>query len=193
MLAFMSAFFASLMLVTIAEMADKTQLLTLCLTCRYPARKVLLGIALAIAVLNFLAVFVGGLAGEFLPVTPVKAVAGLIFIGFGLWTLLQRPADEDEVCETKPRRSAVVAVALAFFVAEMGDKTQLAVVSLAANYNAFLPVWAGASLGLLAANSLAIGGGTLLGNRLPEQRIRRISGILFIIFGMWTLGSLVMG
>ena len=191
MLPLMAAFFASFMLVTIAEMADKTQLLTLCLTCRYPARQVLIGISLAIAVLNLGAVLVGDLAGRYLPVTPVKAVAGLIFVGFGVWTLLQRPGDdEEEVCETNPRRSPIAAVALAFFVAEMGDKTQLAVLSLSANYNAFLAVWAGASLGLLAANALAIGGGTLLGNRLPEQRVRRISGVLFIVFGMWTLTSL---
>lgn len=186
----MAAFLASLMLVTIAEMADKTQLLTLCLTCRYPARTVLIGIALAIAVLNVGAVLVGDLAGRFLPVTPVKVVAGLIFVGFGLWNLLSRSSTadgEDEVCETGRRRSAVVAVALAFFVAEMGDKTQLAVLSLAAKYNAFLPVWAGASLGLLAANGLAIAGGSVLGHRLPEQTVRRISGVLFVIFGLWTL------
>ncbi len=189
----MSAFFASLMLVTIAEMADKTQLLTLSLSCRYPARKVLIGIALAITVLNAGAVLLGDLAGNFLPVTPVKTVAGLIFLGFGLWTLLSRPAEqaEDESCEIDTHRRAVIAVALAFFVAEMGDKTQLAVLSLAAKYNAFLPVWAGATLGLLAANGLAIAGGSVLGDRLPERTVRRISGILFVIFGLWTLAGVL--
>ena len=188
----MTALFTTFFLVGIAEMADKTQLLTLCLTCKYPARKVLLGVAIAIGVLNLAAVVVGGLAGQLLPVVPIKIAAGVMFLAFGVWSLLARDADpEDEACATTPetglRRNAVLAVTAAFLVAEVGDKTQLATLSLAARFDAFALVWVGASLGMLMANGLAIGGGSLLSDRLPETTLKRISGLLFILFGIWTL------
>ncbi len=193
MLPRMTAFITAFLLVCVAEMADKTQLLTLCLTCRYPVRKVLLGITLAISLLNLGAVAIGGLVGEFLPVTPVKIGAGLLFIGFGIWTLVStNGADEEESCETSPSRGAVTAVFLAFLVAELGDKTQLATISLSARFSGFggaATVWLGATLGMLAANSLAIGGGTLLGNRLSERTLKRASAVLFIAFGLWTLAD----
>lgn len=187
----MTALLTTFFLVGLAEMADKTQLLTLCLTCKYPPRKVLLGVALAIAVLNLAAVLVGGLAGQLLPVGPIKIVAGVLFIAFGLWTLLARDDPADESCEVpaeeRARGGAVLAVAGAFLVAEIGDKTQLATLSLAARFETFFLVWLGASLGMLLANGLAIGGGTLLSDRLPESTLKKISGGLFITFGVWTL------
>jgi Ca2+/H+ antiporter, TMEM165/GDT1 family len=128
----MTAFVTSFILVTIAEMADKTQLLTLSLSCKYPARKVLIGVAIAIAVLNLVAVVVGAVAGRFIPLTAVRVGAGVLFIGFGLWNLLakDKPAQEGEECEVKSTRHVIPAVAGAFFIAEIGDKTQLAVLSL---------------------------------------------------------------
>ncbi|MCZ7662747.1 MAG: TMEM165/GDT1 family protein [Thermoleophilia bacterium] len=191
----MTALLTTFLLVGIAEMADKTQLLTLCLTCRYPARKVLLGVTLAIAALNLAAVLVGGLAGELLPVRPIKIAAGLLFVAFGLWTL--RGAGNDPggagACETgapeRSNRSAVLAVAAAFLVAEVGDKTQLATLSLAARFGSFVAVWLGASLGMLLANALAVGCGSLLGNRLRTSTLAKISALLFIAFGLWTLAD----
>lgn len=187
----MTALLTSFFLVGLAEMADKTQLLTLCLTCKYPARKVLLGVALAIAVLNFAAVLVGGLVGQLLPVGPIKVVAGVLFLAFGIWTLAAREKPADEACETtndeRVRGGAVLAVAAAFLVAEIGDKTQLATLSLAARFETFFFVWLGASLGMLLANGLAIGGGTLLSDRVPQSTLKKISGALFIAFGIWTL------
>jgi putative Ca2+/H+ antiporter (TMEM165/GDT1 family) len=188
----MTALLTSFFLVGIAEMADKTQLLTLCLTCKYPARKVLLGVALAIGLLNLAAVAVGGLAGQLLPVVPIKIAAGVLFLAFGAWTLLSRDeSDAEAACDTTPdgglRRNAVLAVAAAFLVAEIGDKTQLATLSLAARFEAFAMVWIGASLGMLAANALAIVGGSLLSDRLPKAILKKVSGLLFIAFGIWTL------
>lgn len=191
----MTALLTTFFLVGLAEMADKTQLLTLCLTCKYPARKVLLGVALAIAVLNLAAVLVGGLAGSLLPIGPIKIVAGLLFVAFGIWTLASRDDPADDSCEVAPeervRGGAVLAVAGAFLVAEIGDKTQLATLSLAARFETFFLVWLGASLGMLVANGLAIGGGTILSDRLPETTLRRISGALFIAFGIWTLADVI--
>lgn len=184
----MTALFSSFVLVTLAEMADKTQLLTLGLTCRYPVRTVLLGITIAISLLNAAAVAVGSLLGAFLPVTPVKVLAGILFIGFGLWNLRPMPPQADEEsCATLRTRSAVLAVTGAFFLAELGDKTQLATLSLAARFDAYFAVWLGATAGMLVANSLALAGGAALGSRLSQSTLMRVSGILFICFGVWTL------
>jgi Ca2+/H+ antiporter, TMEM165/GDT1 family len=189
----MTPFITSFILVTLAEMADKTQLLTLSLSCRYPARKVLIGVAIAIAVLNLAAVVVGAIAGRFIPLTAVRIGAGALFIGFGLWNLLAREktGPDGEECEVKSTRHIVPAVAGAFFVAEIGDKTQLAVLSLGARFEGSLlssvGVWLGATIGMVLANGLAVLIGHTAGRRVPERLMKRISGVLFIGFGVWTL------
>ena len=127
----MTAFIAAFVLVTLAEMADKTQLLTLSFACRHPARKVLMGVALATGALNIVAVVIGVVAGRFIPVTDVKIGAGVLFIGFGLWNLLARDKpDEEENCRVRTNKYVVLTVAGAFLIAEIGDKTQLATLSL---------------------------------------------------------------
>ena len=188
----MTPFITSFVLVLIAEMADKTQLLTLSLACRYPARKVLIGVALAIAVLNVVAVAIGAVAGQFIPVTAVKIGAGVIFIGFGLWNLLAKDKPEGtEECEVRSGKYVVFAVMGAFLLAEMGDKTQLAALSLAARFEGSLlssvGVWLGATIGMILANALAVIIGHTAGRRVPEKLMKRISGGLFIAFGIWTL------
>ena len=189
----MTPFITSFILVTLAEMADKTQLLTLSLSCRYPARKVLIGVAIAIAVLNLVAVVVGAVAGRFIPLTAVRIGAGILFIGFGFWNLLarERPAQGGEECEVKSSRHVIPAVAGAFLVAEIGDKTQLAVLSLGARFEGGLlssaEVWLGATIGMVLANGLAVIIGHTAGRRVPEKLMKRISGALFIGFGIWTL------
>jgi putative Ca2+/H+ antiporter (TMEM165/GDT1 family) len=194
MTTFLPTFATSFILVLVAEMADKTQLLTLSLSCRYPARKVLIGVGIAIALLNLIAVVIGALAGRFIPVTAVKIGAGVLFIGFGLWNLLakEKPAESEEECEVKSSgRFVILGIAAAFFVAEIGDKTQLATLSLGARYEGdlvdSLAVWVGATLGMILANALAVIVGHLAGRRLPERLMKRISGGLFIAFGIWTL------
>lgn len=188
----MTAFLSALVLVTIAEMADKTQLFTLSCACRYPARRVLIGVALAIGLLNLIAVAVGAAAGRFIPVTPVQIGAGLLFIAFGLWNILAREKpDEPGECEVRSSRNVVIAIAAAFFIAELGDKTQLATVSLGARFEGSLwpsvGVWLGATVGMVIANGLAIVVGNVAGRRVPEKLMKRISGGLFVAFGLWTL------
>jgi putative Ca2+/H+ antiporter (TMEM165/GDT1 family) len=188
----MTAFLTAFVLVTIAEMADKTQLLTLSLACRYPARRVLVGVGLAIAGLNLLAVVIGAIAGRFIPVTTVKIGAGVLFLGFGLWSLLakEKPQPEEE-CEVKSGRYVVLAVTGAFLLAEIGDKTQLATLSLGARFDRSIwesvGVWLGATIGMVLANVLAVVIGNLAGRRIPAKLMKRISGVLFIGFGIWTL------
>lgn len=200
MIGFITIFATSFVLVLVAEMADKTQLLTLSLSCRYPARKVLLGVGVAIAVLNLVAVVIGAVAGRFIPVTAVKIGAGLLFLGFGVWNLLARekarnPTNDEtegEECEVKSvSRFVSLGIAAGFLVAEIGDKTQLATLSLGARYEGDFTdsaaVWLGATLGMILANALAILAGHLAGRRLPERLMKRISGGLFVVFGVWTL------
>jgi putative Ca2+/H+ antiporter (TMEM165/GDT1 family) len=188
----MTAFITAFVLVTIAEMADKTQLLTLSLACRYPARKVLIGVALAIAVLNLVAVVIGAVAGRFIPVTAVKIGAGVLFLGFGLWNLLakDRPQAAEE-CEVKSDKYVILAVMGAFLIAEIGDKTQLATLSLGARFEGSIlnsvGVWLGATVGMILANALAVIIGHTAGRRVPEKLMKRISGALFVGFGIWTL------
>lgn len=188
----MTAFITAFVLVTIAEMADKTQLLTLSLACRYPARKVLIGVALAIAVLNLVAVIIGAVAGRFIPITAVKIGAGVLFLGFGLWNLLAKDKPQEaEECEVRSDKYVVLAVMGAFLIAEIGDKTQLATLSLGARFEgSFLNsvgVWLGATVGMVLANALAVIIGHTAGRRVPEKLMKRISGALFIGFGIWTL------
>lgn len=188
----MTAFLTAFVLVTIAEMADKTQLLTLSLACRYPARRVLVGVGLAIAVLNLLAVVVGAVAGRFIPLTAVKIGAGVLFLGFGLWNLLvkEKPQPEEE-CEVKSGKHVILAVTGAFLLAEIGDKTQLATLSLAARFDGgvwnSVGVWLGATIGMVLANVLAVVVGHVAGRRIPAKLMKRISAALFIGFGIWTL------
>jgi Ca2+/H+ antiporter, TMEM165/GDT1 family len=188
----MTAFIAAFVLVTVAEMADKTQLLTLSLACRYPARMVLIGVSFAIAVLNLIAVVIGAVAGRFIPVSAVQIGAGALFIAFGLWSLLAKEKPEKaEECEVRSDKHIILAVAGAFLLAEIGDKTQLATISLGARFEgSFLDsvgVWVGATLGMILANALAVIVGHAAGRRVPEKLMKRISGVLFIGFGIWTL------
>lgn len=188
----MTAFITAFILVTVAEMADKTQLLTLSLACRYPPRKVLAGVAIAIAVLNLVAVVIGAVAGRFIPVDAVKIGAGILFLGFGLWNLLAKDKPEEtEECEVRSNRYVILAIAGAFLLAEIGDKTQLATLSLGARFEGSLlsavGVWIGATVGMIIANTLAVVIGHAAGRRVPERLMKRISGALFIAFGVWTL------
>jgi Ca2+/H+ antiporter, TMEM165/GDT1 family len=189
----MTAFLTALVLVTIAEMADKTQLLTLSLACRYPARRVLVGVGIAIALLNLVAVVIGAVAGRFIPVTAVRLGAGVLFLAFGLWSLLtkDKPERQKEECEVKSGRYVVFAVTGAFLLAEIGDRTQLATISLGARFDASIwdsvGVWLGATVGMIVANVLAVIVGHAAGRRVPAALMKRISGALFVGFGIWTI------
>ena len=180
----MTTFLKALFLITAAEMGDKTQLLTLAFAARLPVRYVLGGVLLGTLANHALAVGLGGAALLFVPVHWVKIVAGLSFIGFGLWTLR---GDQLSGAEEKQFGHPLITVAVSFFLAEMGDKTQLATAVLAAEAATLIPVWLGSSLGMVVADSLAIGVGALLGRRLPERAIKLGATALFVLFGLLLL------
>ena len=168
--------------VFVAELGDKSQLMVLTLATRFPAVKVLLGITVATALIHLISVLVGGAVAEVLPTRLITVLAGLAFLGFGIWTL-RGDDDGDEDPEVAGGRSPLVAATIAFFLAELGDKTMLASMTLAAR-NGIIGTWIGATAGMVAADAIAVVVGAALGRRLPERAIRTLAGVLFLVFGV---------
>ncbi len=175
---------ASFFLIFIAEMGDKTQLVALSFATRYKPWKVLFGITLATLLVFLVSSLIGTQLARFVPMKVLKIVVGLCFIGFGLWTLRGDKVEEDG---RKSKFGPVITVAITFFLAEMGDKTQLATLALAARYNAFVAVWMGSTLGMVIADGLAILVGVIAGKKLPEHVIRYVSATIFMIAGVATV------
>jgi Ca2+/H+ antiporter, TMEM165/GDT1 family len=178
---------ASLGLVFVAELGDKTQLVALGFGARHRLGPVLAGVAIAYAVSNLLSVVAGGLLGVALPVQAIGLVGGLLFLGFAAWTLRARDAGDeaDAVGERGvaiDRRSIVVSVAGAMFVAELGDKTMLATATLAAQGSP-VNTWVGATVGIILSGALGVLLGRVFGARLPERVTRLGSAALFALFG----------
>jgi Ca2+/H+ antiporter, TMEM165/GDT1 family len=185
----MLGFWASFLFITVAEMGDKTQLVALSFATKYNPWKVIGGVLTATLLVHLLSVFIGEQTSAFIPMSYLKILVGLSFIVFGLWTL---KGDKYEDRDAKGGRfGAFVTVAVAFFLAELGDKTQLATISLAAKYHSFLGVWLGSTLGMVLADGIAIAVGVLLGKKLPERTVKFISAGLFILFGLLILAGVV--
>jgi len=182
-------FLTTFMFVFLAEIGDKTQLLALAFATKFKPQKVLLAIFLATAINHTLAVAAGKLLTVLIPLDVIKGIAALSFIGFGLWGL--RPehleGEERKVSKFGP----LLTVGIAFFLAEMGDKTQLATISLAIEYSNVYFVLMGTVLGMVAADALAIIVGIFLHKRIPEKMIRYFAAIIFIIFGLTSLYSVL--
>lgn len=181
----MAGFWASLFFITAAEMGDKTQLVALSFATKYKPWKVITGVFIATLVVHLLSVAIGRETSTLLPIYYIKMLVGASFIGFGLWTL---KGDKLSEGETAPSRfGPLLTVAIAFFLAELGDKTQLATISLAAQYNSWIGVWLGSTLGMVIADGLAIVVGIAVGKKLPERVIKIASAAIFIGFGVFTL------
>lgn len=187
----LEAFLAAVGVVFLAELGDKSQLLTLTLATRYRPLPVLAGVTLATAVLMGLSVVVGAVAGDALPDRPVEIAAGLVFLGFAVWTFLDRDDEEPDdaavgVVRRGVGRSAVLTVAAAFALAELGDKTMLTAITLASTRHA-VGVWAGATVGEVAANVVALAVGGRLARVVPERVLHAGAAALFAIFGLLLL------
>ena len=167
MLLFLKVFFTEF----IAEMGDKTQLMLIALTSKYKLRDIILGTAAAILVLNGLAVLAGGLVSEFIPDWLIKTIAALAFLYFAASTIAGDDDDEEEGSGKSKIKFAPLAVFCTFFIAELGDKTQLTAITFGANegMSAALVVWIGCSLGLFAADILGMLVGYLLKSKTPGR------------------------
>ena len=181
------AFVLSFGIIFVAELGDKSQLMAMTFATRYRFWTVLAGITVATLLVHLVSVGIGRVLGDALPFAWINLLAGLAFIGFGLWTLRG-----DELTEADKQRSqrggasALVAVGVAFFLAELGDKTMLATVTLATSYD-WVGTWLGSTAGMVAADALAIGVGALLGRALPEKVVKYGAAALFFAFGVLLL------
>jgi len=179
----MDAFLIALVMVFLAEMGDKTQLVALTLAGRYRLPTVLSGILLATALVLALSVLCGRLLGGLVAEPWLQFLAGVSFLLFGIWTLRGSDKDENTVREAS---NPFLVVFWTFLLGELGDKTMLTTTSLAAQYRfSAIPVWTGSTLGMIAADLLAIGVGWILGTKLPERGIRRAVAVLFLALGAW--------
>jgi putative Ca2+/H+ antiporter (TMEM165/GDT1 family) len=186
----MLAFWQSLLLIAVAEMGDKTQLVALAFATRFRARVVLAGVFVATLVVHLFSVAIGELLGLVLPTFWLTLAAGAAFIGFGVWTLRGDMLGDESVSFGR-RFGPFLTVAIAFFLAELGDKTMLATVTLASQLQEAFPVWIGSTLGMVVADGLAVLIGLVAGRRLPTRAIKYGSASVFILSGLLTLAALV--
>lgn len=178
----MDGFWLACGLIFLAELGDKTQLVALTLATRFRASVVLWGVLAATLLVHLLSVALGGLSARLLPPGWVELLSGLAFIGFGLWTLRGDRLDENDA-PARRLASPFLMVFVTFFLAELGDKTMLGTVTLAAGHSA-LGVWLGSSLGMVASDGLAIWLGQHLGKRLPERAVSRGAAAIFFLVGV---------
>jgi len=178
----MNEILQAFLLIFIAEMGDKTQILAMAFATKYPVKKVLAGIGIGAFLNHGIAVMIGSYIGTNFDLGKIQIVAGAAFILFSLWTLKDE-GEETEVVEGQQKYGAIVTVALAFFIGELGDKTQLTAITLAttATYPALILV--GTVAGMLATGGLGIFVGKKLGDRVPEFTIKIVSSGIFFIFG----------
>ncbi|SBT66412.1 Putative Ca2+/H+ antiporter, TMEM165/GDT1 family [Micromonospora sediminicola] len=182
---FLVALVVSFGVIFVAELGDKSQLMALTFATRFRPVPVLIGITIATAVVHLASVAIGYGLNAALPTGWISLIAGLAFLGFGAWTLRGDKLTEEEKRKVeRSTKSAIVAVGVAFFLAELGDKTMLATITLATKYGWF-GTWLGSTLGMVAADALAILVGRMLGRHLPERAIRYGAAVLFAICGLW--------
>lgn len=214
-------FLVALILIMIGELADKSQLLALLLATRYKAWQVLVGIFIATFVVHAFTTLAGQFLGAAIPQSVIPWMTGVLFIGFGIWTLRGDTVEEDEA-DRGSRYGPVLATAIAFFLAELGDKTQIMTLAIAVDPGSALVTylknagpavqgildgfgspdgvgavtrfWAvtlGSTVGMVLADAIAIGIGRMLGGRVPELLMRRVSGVIFIVFGIASIASVL--
>ncbi|KRF17209.1 hypothetical protein ASG90_07835 [Nocardioides sp. Soil797] len=182
----MYAFLLSTVVIFVAELGDKSQLMAMTFATRYKARDVILGITAATAIVHLASVGIGVAIGSSFAdyQDMISIVAGIAFLVFAAWTLRGDELTEEEAQKAKNSSGlALLAVGTAFFLAELGDKTMLATITLATKEGWF-GTWLGSTVGMVAADALAIGAGILLGRQLPEKVIKIGAAIAFLLFGV---------
>jgi putative Ca2+/H+ antiporter (TMEM165/GDT1 family) len=171
-------------IIFVAELGDKSQLMALALAARYRPWPVLVGITIATGAIHAVSVVAGALIGAALPTRAINVVAGVAFLGFAVWTVRGDTLGDDDVSRAeRSTSSAVLAATGAFLLAELGDKTMLATITLATS-EGLLGTWIGSTLGMVAADALAIVVGAQLGKRMPERAIRIGAAVTFVLFGI---------
>jgi putative Ca2+/H+ antiporter (TMEM165/GDT1 family) len=185
----MEAFLVSTGIVALAEMGDKTQLLSLVLAARF--RKpwpIVLGILVATLANHGLAGALGSWVTTVMGPDVLRWVLGASFIAMAAWMLIPDKLDDEEG-DSAPRMGVFVTTVVVFFLAEMGDKTQIATVMLAAQYNAWFAVVAGTTLGMMLANAPVVWFGDAITKRVPLRMVHIISAVIFAVLGVIALSG----
>lgn len=182
-----AALLVSFGVIFVAELGDKSQLMAMTYALRYRWWVVLAAITVATTATHAVSVFFGHFLGVSIPADLMSILAGLAMLAFGLWTLRGDDLSDEETARAKRVGASVFfAVMSAFFLAELGDKTMLATITLATDYH-WLGVWIGSTVGMVAADALAIVVGRVLGMHLPERSIAIGASVLFFGFAAWLL------
>ena len=183
---FMDAFLVSTGIVGLAEIGDKTQLLAFLLAARFRRPlPIVLGIFVATVLNHAFAAAVGALVSELAGPGVMRWVLGLSFLGMAAWILVPDEIDDEET--SLARHGVFLTTLIAFFVAEMGDKTQVATVALAARYESMAAVVAGTTFGMMLANVPAVYFGERIANRVPVKLVHGIAALIFAVLGIATL------
>lgn len=186
----MSAFLLATGLIFVAELGDKSQLVALWFATRYRWWIVLSGVTVATLVVHLASVGAGRALDNLLPDFILLAIVGLSFFVFAWWSLRGDTIDEEDTRERRgvmAQLGAFGVVSLAFFLSELGDKTQLATIAIAGRETGWVGVWLGSTLGMVLADAAAIALGLVAGKHLPQRAIAVGSAVLFVVFGAATL------
>ncbi len=182
----MDAFLVSTGIVALAEIGDKTQLLAFLLAARFRRPlPIVAGIFVATVANHAFAAAVGALVSRLLGPDAMRWVLGIVFLGMAAWIMVPDKVDEDET--PLARFGVFLTTVLAFFVAEMGDKTQVATVALAARYSSAVAVVAGTTLGMMLANVPAVYFGDRIAGRVPLKLVHGLAALIFAVLGIATL------
>lgn len=183
----LAALLLSFAVIFVAEMGDKSQLMAMMFALRYKWWVVLAAITAATTLVHVLSVAIGHYLGAALPTHLLGIIAGLMFVFFAMWTLRgDKLTDADATRAQKATAPAFFVVMSAFVLAELGDKTMIATITLAADHD-WIGVWIGSTLGMVAADGLAIVVGAIAGKHLPERLIQICAAALFLLFGAYML------
>jgi len=184
----MDALLTSTAIVALAEMGDKTQLLAIVLATRFKAPlPIILGIFAATVANHFLAALVGSQVATFLDGEWFRYLVAVSFIAMAVWTLIPDKLDDED--EKPARFGAFLTTLIAFFLVEMGDKTQIATIALGARFHEVVPVTMGTTLGMMIANVPAVFLGNELVKRIPLKVVHIIAAALFLIIGVWLIAQ----
>lgn len=182
----MEALLVSTGVVALGEMGDKTQLLAIVLAARYKKPLlIILGIFLATIANHAIAAVIGQGVASLIGADLLKWILGISFIAMAIWIMIPDKIDDDIASKTS--YGVLLTTIIAFFIAEIGDKTQIATVALAANYNSLIMVIVGTTVGMMLANIPAVYGGQAIANKIPMRLMHSIAAVIFVIVGITTL------
>lgn len=181
---------ATFLLISLAEIGDKSQLVCMTLAARHRGLPVVLGAVAAFAILNLLAVLFGAAVAAWLPEWVVTVAVAVLFAVFGVSSLRYKEEDEDEEIEEKPGHGVFATTFLLIFLAEFGDKTQIAVAGMGSTTET-AAVWTGATLALACTSVLGVLAGRKFLHKLPLIWIHRISGLFFLALAAYALFRLI--